>query len=300
MLLTSEFAHELGQMILKPIYSFLYGRVEENLNDLFKYLNDQFHETTTQIGLGPKLWNHGSAYATVQNIAESVCIPVAAVFVTVIFCWEPIHLVQAKNAMQDVKPEKLLLVLMKFALCLFVCAYSFKIVTGIFDIGIWAARHARLEVSASISVTPTMADVGIVENPDPYTLGDVADLGGYWITLNLAKVGVWVCGILVYIRTMMWFVECLIYASAAPIPYSTWINKEWSQMGMNYTRKMLALSFEGFFILALFGLYGGIIGGLQMQADFKESIVMILGCGFGIAAMMFKVSSISASIFNAH
>ena len=300
MLLTSEFAHELGQMILKPIYSFLYGRVEENLNDLFKYLNDQFHETTTQIGLGPKLWNHGSAYATVQNIAESVCIPVAAVFVTVIFCWELIHLVQEKNAMQDVKPEKLLLVLMKFALCLFVCAYSFKIVTGIFDIGIWAARHARLEVSASISVTPTMADVGIVETPDPYTFEDTAKLGGYWIILNLVTVGVWVCGILVYIRTMMWFVECLLYASAAPIPYSTWINKEWSQMGMNYTRKMLALAFEGFFILALFGLYGGIIGGLQMQADFKESMVMILGCGFGIATMMFKVGNISASIFNAH
>ena len=63
---------------------------------------------------------------------------------------------------------------------------------------------------------------------------------------------------------------------------------------------MLALAFEGFFILALFGLYGGIIGGLQMQADFKESMVMILGCGFGIATMMFKVGNISASIFNAH
>ena len=85
-----------------------------------------------------------------------------------------------------------------------------------------------------------MSDLGVEEKPNTYTLGDTAELGGYWITLNLAKVGVWVCGILVYIRTMMWFVECLIYASAAPIPYSTWINKEWSQMGMNYTRRLIS------------------------------------------------------------
>lgn len=300
MLLTSEFAEELGQIIGKKVYDFLYAHVEKGLNGLFEFLNNEFRETSTQIGLGPKLWNHGSAYASMQNIAETVCIPVAGVFVTIIFCWELIHLVQEKNSMQDVKPERLLLALMKFALCLLVCANSFKIVTGIFDIGIWVARNARLKTSVSISVTPTMADVGVPEAPDVYTLGDIADLGAYWAILNLAKVGVWVCGIMVYIRTMMWFVECLIYASAAPIPYSTWINREWSQVGMNYTRKMLALAFEGFFILVLFGLYGGIIGGLQMQADFKESIVMILGCGFGIATMMFKVGNISASIFNAH
>lgn len=77
------------------------------------------------------------------------------------------------------------------------------------------------------------------------------------------------------------------------------MNKDWSQVGMNYTRKMLALSFEGFFILLLFSTYGGILSGLQLE-DFTQSMVMILGSGFALAIMMFKIGNLSASIFNAH
>lgn len=180
-----------------------------------------------------------------------------------------------------------------------VCAYSFKIVMGFCDIGIWAARAMRIETSVSISIAPTLEDMGMSAELNVYELEDLIELFGYFIMLKLAKLGAWICGIIVYIRVMIWFVEILIYASAAPIPYSTWINREWSQVGMNYTRKMLALSFEGFFILLLYAIYGGVLGGLRL-GDFKESLVMILGCGFGLAVMMFKVGNISASIFNAH
>ncbi len=124
-------------------------------------------------------------------------------------------------------------------------------------------------------------------------------LAGYLIILNIARLATWICGILVYISVMMWFIEFLVYAGMAPVPYSTWVNREWSQVGMNYTRKMLALSFDGFFKLLLFALYGGVLGGLEL-GDFKQSLVMIIGCGFALAVMLFKTSTISASIFNAH
>ena len=234
-----------------------------------------------------------------QSISENVCIPIAAAFITVVFCWELIHLVQESNSMQNIQPERLMIVLIKFALCLVVCAYSFKIVMSFCDIGTWAARKLRAETQTSVSIAmaPSMDELGLPA--DEYTLENLMELAGYKVTLVIASFGIWICGILVYIRVMLWFVEYLIYASPAPIPYSTWMNKEWSQMGMNYTRKMLALSFEGFFILLLFAVYGGVLEGLQ-TGDFKQNLVMIIGCGFGLAVMMFKVGNISASIFNAH
>lgn len=300
----NEFADKLLRWILGTVYKGIYSSVEKSLQGLFEFLNSELSSASRQITTGPKLWN-SSAYSTVQAVAENVCIPTAAAFITVIFCWELIHLVQESNSMQNIKPERLLIVLMKFALCLIVCAYSFKIVMGFCDIGIWAARQLRMQSQTSVSITmaPALSDLGLEENPANYTVeemfGLLLELLGYKIILTLAKFGVWICGILVYIRVMIWFVEYLIYASVAPIPYSTWVNKEWSQMGMNYTRKMLALSFEGFFILLLFAVYGGVLGGIQM-GDFKQSLVMVLGCGFGLAVMMFKVGNISASIFNAH
>lgn len=296
--MVSEFWDNLLLLIIKSMYDPLYKSVEESLQGLFDSLNRELSQASSQIALGPRQWN-GSAYELMQNISENVCIPLAAAFITVIFCWELIHLVQESNSMQNIQPERLMLVLIKFALCLIVCAYSFKIVMGFCDMGTWAAGKLRELTSASVSISmePSLSDLGVPA--DEYTIGSLMKLAGYKVTLVLASLGIWVCGILVYIRVMLWFVECLIYASTAPIPFSTWMNKEWSQMGMNYTRKMLALSFEGFFILLLFAVYGGVLGGLQLD-DFSQSLVMVIGCGFGLAVMMFKVGNISASIFNAH
>lgn len=294
-----EFVDKLLQYLLEAEYKGMYICVEESFQGLFTSLNQELTSASQQIAEGPEQWN-GSAYGLMESVAENVCIPIAAAFITVIFCWELIHLVQEKNSMQDVKPERLLIVLMKFALCLFVCANSFKIVTGIFDIGIWATRQLRAMTQTAVSMdAPSMADIELSAELTRYEFVDLLRMVGYLILINLAKFGVWICGIIVYIRVMMWFVEFLIYASVSPIPYSTWVNREWSQVGMNYTRKILALSFEGFFILLLFAMYGGVLGGLQ-AGDFVESLVMTLGCGFGLAVMMFKVGNISASIFNAH
>lgn len=294
----SEFVEGVIENIVESLYTPIYDSVANNVQDLFYDLNQNISSAASNITAGPRAWNP-SAYATVQAVAENVCIPLAGSFITVIFCWEMIHLVQESNSMQNVKPDRLVISLMKFGLCLLACAYSFKIVMAFSDLGNWAAGKLA-GTSVSISMAPTLASMGLSNPPaNGYTIGCLMELMGYWIALKLAKVGVWVCGIVVYIRVMLWFIEILIYASSAPISYSTWMNKEWSQVGMNYTRKMLALSFEGFFILLLFSLYGGVLGGLQL-GDFQQSLVMILGCGFGLAVMMFKVSNISSSIFNAH
>lgn len=295
---TSEFVEKLIGLIIMALYTPLYNSVDNSLQGLFSVINYELSSAAGNIATGPRQWN-GSAYSTVQGVAENVCIPIAGAFITVIFCWEMIHLVQESNSMQNVKPDKLMISLLKFGLCLMVCAYSFKIIMAFCDLGMWAASHLS-QTSVSISMAPTMNDLGISDPPgDGYTLERLMELVGYKITLVLATIGIWLCGLLVYIRVMFWFVEILLYASVAPIPYSTWMNREWSQVGMNYTRKMLALSFEGFFMLLLFALYGGVLGGLHL-GDFKQSLFMVIGCGFALAVMMFKVGNISSSIFNAH
>ncbi len=295
----SEFIDKVLQNIFKIFYAGLYESTERSLEGLFDSFNREVNKATNLISAGPKQWNT-SAYSMMQSVSENVCIPIAAVFITVIFCWELIHLVQESNSMHNIPPERLMIVLLKFALCLVVCAYSFKIVMSFCDLGIWASAKLGGHTSTSLwNFQLTLEDMGIDPTPEKITFSAVMELAGYKVMLAIGTVGIWICGAIVYVRVMLWFIELLLYASPAPIPYSTWMNKEWSQMGMNYTRKMLALSFEGFFILLLFAVYGGVLEGLQ-TGDFKQNLVMIIGCGFGLAVMMFKVGNISASIFNAH
>lgn len=291
----SEFFDKIQQLILKSLYDALYESVQNSFRGLFTLLNSEVTKASSNIRSGPRRWN-GQAFATVKGISETVCIPVAAAFITVIFCWELIHLVQESNAMGSAKPEKIMVVLLKFGLCLFVCAKSFDIIMGFYDIGAWAATQIGNSEMCEFNVE--LSDI-LDPAPEEYTIGMLMNLCGYKAILFIGKVGIAVCGIIVYVRVMLWFMEILLYASAAPLPYSTWVNKEWSQVGMNYTRKMLALAFEGFFMLLLFAIYGGVVAGVT-QGDFMQNMVMIIGCGFALAVMMFKTGNISASIFNAH
>lgn len=292
----SEFVDKVLARIIKTLYDPIYRSVQKNMNNLFSFINSQILNATHQIVAGPKAWN-SSAYNAMQTVAETICLPIAGCFITIIFCWQLISMVQDSNAMQAVKPDRLMFTLMKFCLCLYVCANSFKIIMAFCDLGIWAATKVYLNTNTYVSFSHSLSDLGLAA--DDYTFDNLMKLAGYWLAIKLALLAVWICGIIVYIRTMIWFVELLMYASAAPIPYSTWMNKEWSQVGMNYTRKMLALSFQGFFILLLFSLYGAVLSGLNL-GDFTQSLVMILGCGFALAMMMFKAGPISESIFNAH
>lgn len=296
----SEFWDKIWQNILKTLYKPLYESVSTDYSDMFSLLNTQVNNAARSIYSGPRYWGGGQPFGTIQKVAENVCIPIAAAFITVIFCWELIHMVQESNSMSDNgKPKKLMLVLMKFGLCLLVCAKSFDIIMAFYDVGAWAST--KLGQFSSTSIRGFSADLNnaLTESPEIYTFGMLMQLCGYKIMLFFGKLGVSICGAIVYVRIMLWFLEILLYASTAPIPYSTWINKEWSQVGMNYTRKMLALSFEGFFMLLLFAIYGSVLAGLT-QGDFMQNMVMIIGCGFALAVMMFKTGNISTSIFNAH
>ncbi len=294
----SEFFDNLWELILKSLYDPLYESVQDSFQDLFNLLNYEVTKAADNIKIGPKQWDE-QAFATVKGISETVCIPVAAAFITVIFCWELIHLVQESNAMGNAKPEKIMVILLKFGLCLFVCAKSFDIIIGFYDIGALAA--GQLGNITSSNMRKFHVELSDILDPVPtkYTVGLLMRLCGYKVILFIGKFGIAVCGVIVYVRVMLWFMEILLYASVSPLPYSTWVNKEWSQVGMNYTRKMLALAFEGFFMLLLFAIYGGVVAGVT-QGDFMQNMVMIIGCGFALAVMMSKTGNISASIFNAH
>lgn len=53
-------------------------------------------------------------------------------------------------------------------------------------------------------------------------------------------------------------IEVFMQLSIAPIPFATFLNKDWADIGRNWLRNILALAFQGFFIivaLAIFSLY---------------------------------------------
>ena len=295
MLLTSEFIHNILQSLYDALYTGMYSWCNKLFTGMFNNLNKNIVDASQTLRKTPEAWS-SSAYNTVKSIAENAFVPIATCFIACVFVWELVHLLQESNQMGGQIMEKLIVMLIMCLICVILCSRSFDIVMFFFELG----SDVTSKISGTIDGTFSADIDGFLPQPQgDYTLDIVLEIAGDLILLAIANITILVIGVIIYIRVAIWFIEFLIYASAASIPNATWMNREWSQVGMNFTRKMLAVAFEGPFTLLLFSIYGGVVSGIG-SGDFKESVIMIIGCGFALAGMMFKVGNISASIFNAH
>lgn len=301
----SEFIDNLLQSVWKSMYQGLYNVTGTVFSKIQDVLSDGILRSRNILNSTPQEWNE-TAFAFIKGVAENAAIPVAGCIITFIFCWQLISMVQESNQMHNIKPETIVLLLMKLVICLLVCANSFKIVCGLFELGHWATEHITF-VEINNPDGSGIIDFNNILNSElpEYGFGDVMTMLVNLIMTVIAQGIVYVLNVVMIIKVSMWYLEILIYASAAPIPFSTFINKEWGQVGMNYLRKILAMSFEGFFMIVAFGIYEAmviniIVSNGNAPDKYMMSIVTTCGCGFGLIMILNKTGSIASSIFNAH
>lgn len=95
-------------------------------------------------------------------------------------------------------------------------------------------------------------------------------------------------------------IEIYIYTSIAPIPFSTFANREWGQVGNNYLRGLLALGFQGFFIMVIVGIYCVLVNSMTVAADVHSALFSIAAYTMVLCFALFKTGGVSKSIFGAH
>jgi len=88
--------------------------------------------------------------------------------------------------------------------------------------------------------------------------------------------------------------------SLAPIPLSTFGNREQSMVGQNYLRSLFALGFQGFLILICVGIYAALVRNVAVSSDIIGSLWGILGYTVLLCFTLFKTGALAKSIFNAH
>ena len=131
----SEFYDGLYQTILSDLYSTAYEGCQKSFNGLFDSLNSHISEAAESLVRTPQAWN-ASAYSTVNSLSQTAFLPVAAVFLTIVFAWEMVQIVQNSNqSMQHFKPDNLLFPFMKLVMCLLACSHAFEIIMFFFQIG---------------------------------------------------------------------------------------------------------------------------------------------------------------------
>ena len=99
---------------------------------------------------------------------------------------------------------------------------------------------------------------------------------------------------------VVWWKSIYLMTSLAPIPFSTFGNREQSQIGQNYLRSLFALGFQGFLIIICVGIYAVLVQSVAFSDDIIASIWDVMGYTVLLCFTLFKTGSLAKSVFSAH
>ena len=89
------------ERITEAIKDILIGLIKSCLDNMFTSVNEQVGTIAGQVGQTPQGWNAG-IFNLIQNISQTVIVPIAGLVITYVLCYELISMVTEKNNMHDV------------------------------------------------------------------------------------------------------------------------------------------------------------------------------------------------------
>ena len=286
----------IWESITEWLKEVLVGGIISNLTGMFDSTNQQVSQIVGEVGLTPQAWN-GGIFNMIQNLSNSVILPIAGAILAFVMTLELIQLITDKNNLNDVDTWMFFKWVFKSAAAVLIVTNTWTIVMGIFD-----AAQSVVSSAAGVIVGNTNIDITtlLVDMEDRLMDMDIGPLFGLWFQSLFVGICTWAITICIFIVIYGRMIEVYLVTSVAPIPMATMANREWSQMGQNYLRALLALGFQAFLIVVCVAIYAVLLQNIAMDADISKAIWTCMGYTVLLCFCLFKTSSLAKSVFNAH
>ena len=267
-----------------------------NLTGLFQSVNTEVGEIAGEVGRTPQAWNSG-VFSMLQNLSETVILPIAGIILTFIMCYELIQMVTEKNNLGDVDTWMFMKWIFKTYCAVLLVTNTWNIVMGVFDVAQYVVNQ-----SAGVIIGDTSIDLGSVVTDMSTTLDsmETGKLIGLWfqsLVMGLTMNALSICIMLVIYGRM---IEIYLTVSVGPIPLATMVNREWGHTGQNYLRALLALGFQAFLIMVCVGIYSVLIQSIPSSADISGALWGCMGYTVLLCFALFRTGSLSKALFGAH
>ncbi len=286
----------IWEKITEWLKGLLVGGIMSNLTGLFDSINGQVSEIATTVGATPQGWN-GGVFSMVKNLSETVVVPIAGVILTFVMCVELIQMVVDRNSMHDFETFTLFKWAFKTFCSVLIVTNTWNIVMGVFEVAQSVVNRA-----SGLIVADTSLDLGTVVTDMEARLMEmeVGPLFGLWFQSMLMGMVSWALTICIFVIVYGRMIEIYLVTSIAPIPMATMVNREWGQMGQNYLRSLFALGFQAVLIVVCVAIYAVLVRTISAEADVVKAIWTCMGYTVLLCFCLFKTSSLSRSVFNAH
>lgn len=282
--------------ITEFIKEFLISLITGSLNTMFNDVNTKVGTIAADVGQTPQAWN-GSVFSLLQNLSETVIVPIAGLIITFILCYELITMITEKNNLHDIDTFMFFKYIFKACVAVYIVTHTFDITMAVFDLGQHIVSNSAGVIGANtnIDISSALADIETTLN----AMG-IGELFLLVLETSLVSLCMKILSICITVIIFGRMIEIYMYCSIGAIPFATMTNREWGQIGNNYLRGLVALAFQGFFIMVCVGIYAALVNGFTVTDNLHTTIFTVAAYTFVLCIALFKTGSISKSIFNAH
>ena len=142
------------ERITEAIKDILIGLIKSSLDNMFTSVNEKVGTIAGQVGQTPQGWNAG-IFNLIQNISQTVIVPIAGLIITFVLCYELITMVTQKNNFHEFETYNIFLWIFKAYVAIYLVTNTFNITMAVFDVGQHVVNNAAGVISGNTAVDAT-------------------------------------------------------------------------------------------------------------------------------------------------
>lgn len=179
---------EIDEFLENIDYHALLQAVWNKAETVYAYAtNQKVAEISGQVGLSPQAWN-GSIFSMIQNLSETVIVPIAGAILAFVMTLELIQLITDKNNLNDMDTWIFFKWAFKSAAAVLIVTNTWTIVMGVFDAAQSVVASASGLIIGDTSINISSVMVGIEDRLMEMELGP---LFGLWFQSLFVGIIMW-------------------------------------------------------------------------------------------------------------
>ena len=266
------------------------------IDDIARHFGSQVCVVAIDARQTPQGWN-GSIFSLIQNLSNSVIVPIAGVIITFVLCYELITMLTEKNNMHEIDTWMFFKYFFKMWVAVYLVSNTFTIAMAVFDVGQHVVNAAGGSINSQTAINVDSMIEAMNTAMESMEIGELVTLALETMVVSLCMK---VMSVLITVILFGRMIEIYLYTSIAPIPFATMSNREWGQVGTNYFRGLLALGFQGFFMMVCVGIYAVLVSTIQISDNMHSALFGVAAYTVILCFSLMKTGNLSRSIFNAH
>ena len=204
----------------------LTGMVSSNLTTMYTDVNEKTGQIAAQVGQTPQGWN-GNIFSMIQNLSDSVIVPIAGMIITFVLCYELISMLTEKNNMHDIDTWMFFKYFFKMWVAVWIVSHTFTITMAVFDVGQSVVSRAAGVISSDTAINIDTMITTMETAMESMEIGELVILA---LETMLVSLCMKVISVFITVILCGRMIEIYLYSSVGAIPFATMSNREWGRL----------------------------------------------------------------------